>query len=154
MKRRCSSASPRCSSSADSDTVCWDTDLNAGAVELMIALLSGHDQRLLYIPGRTIQHPATTHRGDGKTDAKDTRIIAHQARTRTDLHTVRGADQIGVDVCFLTSRCTDLICDRVLAINWLRATMLEYFPVLERALNTPRAKPRSPCCRANSPHRG
>ncbi|MGB5952641.1 MAG: IS110 family transposase, partial [Ornithinimicrobium sp.] len=35
----------------------------------------------------------------------------------------------------LTSHRTDVICDRVRAINRLRATMVEYFPALERALD-------------------
>ncbi|MFI7743752.1 IS110 family transposase [Kocuria rhizosphaericola] len=125
---------------ADGDTVCWATDLNAGGAALVIALLAAHDQQLLYLPGRTIYHAAATYRGDGKTDAKDARIIADQARMRTDLQAVRGADQISVDLRLLTSRRTDLICDRVRAINRLRATMLEYFPVLERAFDYSKSK--------------
>ncbi|MFF0991610.1 IS110 family transposase [Kocuria sp. CPCC 205315] len=125
---------------ADGDTVCWATDLNAGGAALVIALLAAHDQQLLYIPGRTIHHAAATYRGDGKTDAKDARIIADQARMRTDLQPVRGADQISVDLRLLTSRRTDLICDRVRAINRLRATMLEYFPALERAFDYSKSK--------------
>jgi transposase len=125
---------------ADGDTVCWATDLNAGGAALLIALLAAHDQQLLYIPGRVIHHAAATYRGDGKTDAKDARIIADQARMRTDLQPVRGADQISVDLRLLTSRRTDLICDRVRAINRLRATMLEYFPALERAFDYSKSK--------------
>ncbi|MFE3866150.1 hypothetical protein ACFXPT_37960 [Streptomyces goshikiensis] len=30
----------------------WTVDLNAGGVALLIALLAGHGQRLVYIPGR------------------------------------------------------------------------------------------------------
>ncbi|MFI7744901.1 IS110 family transposase [Kocuria rhizosphaericola] len=125
---------------ADGDTVCWATDLNAGGAALVIALLAAHGQQLLYIPGRVIHHAAATYRGDGKTDAKDARIIADQARMRTDLQPVRGADQISVDLRLLTSRRTDLICDRVRAINRLRATMLEYFPALERAFDYSKSK--------------
>jgi hypothetical protein len=65
---------------ADGDQVCWATDLNAGGAALLITLLVGHGQRLLYIPGRVVHHAAATYRGDGKTDAKDARIIADQAR--------------------------------------------------------------------------
>ena len=125
---------------AEGDTVCWATDLNAGGAALLIALLAAHDQQLLYLPGRTIHHAAATYRGDGKTDAKDARIIADQARMRTDLQPVRGADQISVDLRLLTSRRTDLICDRVRAINRLRATLLEYFPALERAFDYSKSK--------------
>jgi transposase len=52
---------------------------------------------------------------------------------RIDLQPVRGADQISVDLRLLTARRTDVICDRVRAINRLRATLLEYFPALESA---------------------
>jgi transposase len=125
---------------ADGDQVCWATDLHAGGAALLITLLVGHGQRLLYIPGRVVHHAAATYRGDGKTDAKDARIIADQARMRTDLQPVRGADQISVDLRMLTSRRTDLICDRVRAINRLRGTLLEYFPALERAFDYSKSK--------------
>lgn len=119
----------------DGDEVCWATDLNAGGAALLITLLAAHGQRLLYLPGRAVHHAAATYRGDGKTDAKDARIIADQARMRTDLQPVRGADQISIDLRMLTARRTDLICDRVRAINRLRATLVEYFPALERAFD-------------------
>lgn len=121
--------------------VCWATDLNAGGAALLIELLAAHAQQLLYIPGRIVHHAAATYRGDGKTDAKDARIIADQARMRTDLQPVRGADQISVDLRLLTARRTDLICDRVRAINRLRATLLEYFPALERAFDYSKKAP-------------
>lgn len=115
--------------------VCWATDLNAGGAALLIALLASHGQRVLYIPGRIVHHAAATYRGDGKTDAKDAKIIADQARMRTDLQPVRQADQVAVDVRLLTSHRLDAIHDRVRAINRLRATLLEYFPALERAFD-------------------
>jgi transposase len=121
--------------------VCWATDLNAGGAALLIELLAAHAQQLLSIPGRIVHHAAATYRGDGKTDAKDARIIADQARMRTDLQPVRGADQISVDLSLLTARRTDLICDRVRAINRLRATLLEYFPALERAFDYSKKAP-------------
>lgn len=45
------------------------------------------------MPGRVIHHAAATYRGDGKTDAKDARIIADQARIRSDLLPVREQDR-------------------------------------------------------------
>jgi transposase len=121
--------------------VCCATDLNAGGAALLIELLAAHAQQLLYIPGRIVHHAAATYRGDGKTDAKDARIIADQARMRTDLQPVRRADQISVDLQLLTARRTDLMCDRVRAINRLRATLLEYFPALERAFDYSKKAP-------------
>lgn len=120
--------------------VTWATDLNSGDAALLIALLAAHGQQLISIPGRIVHHAAATYRGDGKTDAKDARIIADQARMRTDLQPVRGADQISVDLRLLTARRTDLVYDRVCAINRLRATLLEYFLALERAFGYSKSK--------------
>lgn len=100
-----------------------------------------HGQQVFYIPGRIVHHAAATYRGDGKTDAKDARIIADQARMRTDLQPVRGGDQISTDLRLLTARRTDLIYDRVRAINRLRATMLEYFPALEASFDYSKKAP-------------
>src|SRR5215213_4697202 len=125
---------------ADGDQVCWATDLNAGGAALLITLLASHSQRLLYIPGRVVHHAAATYQGSGKTDAKDARIIADQARMRTDLQPVREADRLSVDLRMLTARRTDLVCDRVRAINRLRATLLEDFPALERAFDYSKSK--------------
>lgn len=119
---------------------CWATDLNAGGAAMLIALLAAHDQHLLYLPGRIVHHAAATYRGDGKTDAKDARIIADQARMRTDLQPVRRSDPIATDLRLLTAHRTDVVCDRVRAINRLRATMLEYFPALERAFDYSKSK--------------
>ncbi|WP_328452762.1 IS110 family transposase [Amycolatopsis sp. NBC_00438] len=120
---------------ADDDTATWAIDLNSGGAALLLALLVNHDQRLLYIPGRTVYHAAASYRGDGKTDAKDAAIIADQARMRRDLQPLRRGDGISVDLQILTGRRADLICDRTRTINRLRAQILEYFPALERAFD-------------------
>ena len=53
---------------ADGGEVTWAIDLNAGGAGLLITLLIAADQRLLYIPGRTVYHASGGYRGDGKTD--------------------------------------------------------------------------------------
>jgi transposase len=115
--------------------VLWATDLNQGGASLLISLLEAHSQPLLYIPGRSVYHASRTYRGDGKTDAKDAAIIADQARMRRDLQPIRSGDQISTDLRLLTSRRTDLVCDRTRAINRLCAVLLEYFPALEAAFD-------------------
>ncbi|MFE3109232.1 IS110 family transposase [Kitasatospora indigofera] len=120
---------------ADGGQVTWAVDLNAGGAALMIALLVGHGQRLLYIPGRTVHHASGSYRGDGKTDAKDAFVIADQARMRRDLQPLQQWDEIASDLRILTARRYDLTADRTRAINRLRAQMLEYFPALERAFD-------------------
>jgi len=116
---------------ADGGELTWAIDLNAGGAALLIALLIGAEQRLLYIPGRTVHHASGGYRGEGKTDAKDAAVIADQARMRRDLQPLRPRDDIAVELRILTSRRTDLVADRTQAINRLRAQLLEYFPALE-----------------------
>lgn len=127
--------------SADGAQVVWATDLSTGGAALLLGLLEQHGQQVLYLPGRIVHHAAATYRGDGKTDAKDARIIADQAQMRTDLQPVRRGDQISADLRLLTARRTDLVFDRVRAINRLRATMLEYFPALEAAFDYSKKAP-------------
>ena len=125
---------------ADSGQVVWATDLNHGGPALLIALLVGHGQELLYIPGRTVHHASKIYRGDGKTDAKDAAVIADQARMRTDLQPLRAGDEISVGLRLLTARRADKSADRVRAINRMKALLLEYFPALERAFDYTRSK--------------
>jgi transposase len=125
---------------ADGGEVTWAIDLNAGGAALLITLLLGHDQRLLYIPGRTVYHASGGYRGDGKTDAKDAAVIADQARMRRDLQPLRVGDDIAVELRILSARRTDLVADRTRAINRLRAQLLEYFPALERAFDYSKSK--------------
>ena len=120
---------------ADGGEVTWAIDLNHGGAALLIALLIAADQRLLYIPGRTVYHASGGYRGEGKTDAKDAAVIADQARMRRDLQPLRPGDGIAVDLRILTARRADLVADRTRAINRLRAQLLEYFPALERAFD-------------------
>jgi transposase len=120
---------------ADGGEVTWAIDLNGGGAALLITLLFGRDQRLLYIPGRSVYHASGGYRGDGKTDTKDATVIADQARMRRDLQPLRVGDDIAVELRILTGRRTDLVADRTRAINRLRAQLLEYFPALERAFD-------------------
>lgn len=120
---------------ADGGEVTWAIDLNAGGAALLITLLIAAEQRLLYIPGRTVHHASGGYRGEGKTDAKDAAVIADQARMRRDLQLLLPGDDIAVELRILTSRRTDLVADRTRAINRLRAQLLEYFPALERAFD-------------------
>lgn len=120
---------------ADGGEITWAIDLNGGGAALLITLLIAAEQRLLYIPGRTVHHASGGYRGEGKTDAKDAAVIADQARMRRDLQPLRAGDDIAVELRILTSRRSDLVADRTRAINRLRARLLEYFPALERAFD-------------------
>jgi transposase len=120
---------------AEGEEVTWAVDLAGGGAALLITLLIRAQQRLLYIPGRTVYHASGGYRGEGKSDAKDAAVIADQARMRRDLQPLRPGDELTVELQILTSRRTDLVADRTRVINRLRAQLLEYFPALERAFD-------------------
>lgn len=126
---------------SDGDQTTWAIDLADGGAALMIGLLAGHGQHLLYIPGRTVNRAASGYRGEGKTDAKDAAIIADQARMRRDPHPMRADDELVVELRLLTARRTDLVHDRTRTISRLRELLTGIFPALERVLDVTNAGP-------------
>ncbi|GAB2960418.1 IS110 family transposase [Amycolatopsis acidiphila] len=123
------------------DKVTWAVDLADGGAALLIAILVDHDQRLLYIPGRTVNRASGSYRGEGKTDARDALVIADQARMRRDLNPLHPSDETIVELKLLTARRSDLVCDRTRAVNRLRGTITAMFPALERVLELTNAGP-------------
>lgn len=71
------------------EALTWAIDLADGPAALVIAVLLGAGQNLVYIPGRMVNRAAGAYRGEGKTDARDAAVIADQARMRRDLHPPR-----------------------------------------------------------------
>lgn len=126
---------------ADDGRVTWAMDMTGGEPGLLIALLVSHSQELLYVPGRVVNRASDAYRGEGKTDARDARVIADQARMRRDLQPVRLDDDAAVELRLLTDRRTDLAADRTRTINRLRSTLTSMFPALERALEMTNAGP-------------
>lgn len=121
--------------------VTWALDMSGGEPGLLIALLVGHDQELLYIPGRVVNRATDAYRGEGKTDARDARVIADQARMRRDLQPLRPDDEVTIELRLLTGHRTDLVADRTRTINRLRSTLTSMFPALERELDVTNAGP-------------
>ena len=59
------------------EEVLWAVDQpGGGSTVLLLALLWERDQRVLYVPGLTVNHASDTYRGESKTDARDARVIA------------------------------------------------------------------------------
>ncbi|WP_405961187.1 IS110 family transposase [Streptomyces sp. NBC_00024] len=126
---------------ADGREVTWAMDMTGGEPGLLIAVLVNHLQQLLYIPGRMVNRASDAYRGEGKTDARDARIIADQARMRRDLQIIRPDDESTIELRLHTSHRIDLVGDRTRTINRLRGTLLSMFPALERALELTNAGP-------------
>ncbi|MER7468731.1 IS110 family transposase [Streptomyces sp. NPDC097981] len=115
--------------------VTWALDMTGGEPGLLINILAGHGQELVYIPGVAVNRATDSYRGQGKTDARDARVIADQARMRRDLLPVRLDDEAVIELRLLTERRADLVAERTRVTNRLRALLNSMFPALERALD-------------------
>lgn len=123
---------------ADGDRVTWAMDMTGGEPALLIELLIAHGQELVYIPGIAVNRATDSYRGAGKTDARDAKVIADQARMRRDLQPIRPGDEAAIELRLLTERRSDLVEDRTRTLNRLKALLSSMFPALERALDMSR----------------
>jgi transposase len=117
------------------EEIVWAVDQPGGSAALLLALLWERNQRVLYVPGLTVDRARDTYRGESKTDARDARVIADQARMRSDLGELRPGEEEISELQLLLARRRDLITDRSRTITRLRETLLSLFPALERALD-------------------
>ncbi|MFV2178709.1 IS110 family transposase [Actinomadura sp. LOL_016] len=113
----------------------WAVDLISPPAALLLALLLTRGEKVVYVPGRVVHGMAGVFRGEGKTDAKDARIIADTARMRTDLAELTATDELVVELTRLTSYRADAMADRVRGVNRLRALLTSIFPALEAAFD-------------------
>lgn len=106
----------------------------AGSGDADYGLLAAKAQ-VVYVPGIVVSRMTSTFRGEGKTDAKDARVIAETARQRQDLKPVVASDDLVTELAALTAYRVDLIADWVRGISRLRALLTSIFPSLEAALD-------------------
>ncbi len=117
------------------EEVLWAVDQPGGGAALLLAMLWERDQKVLYIPGLTVNRTRDAYRGESKTDTRDARLIADQARMRPDLGQLEPGEQEIVELQLLLARRRDLITDQSRTIARLREALLSLFPALERALD-------------------
>jgi transposase len=117
------------------DRVRWAIDLTSPMALMLITVLLGAEQSVVYVPGRVVNTMTGALRGEGKTDAKDARVIAETARMRSDLSEVSMPDDLVVELTQLTGYRADLMADWVRGINRLRALLGSIFPALEAAFD-------------------
>ncbi|MFH8805541.1 IS110 family transposase [Streptomyces sp. NPDC017936] len=120
---------------ADGGKTTWALDMTGGEPGLLIALLVNHGQELVYIPGIAVNRATDSYRGQGKTDARDARVIADQARMCRDLQRIRPSDEATLELRLLTDHRVDLVADRTRTTNRLKALVNSMLPALERALD-------------------
>jgi transposase len=117
------------------EEVVWAVDQPGGGAALLLALLWEGDQKVLYVPGISVDRARQTYRGESKTDARHARVIADQSRMRSDLGELAPGEQELSELRLLLGRRRDLITDRSRVIARLREMLLSLFPALERALD-------------------
>src|SRR5688572_15677853 len=54
----------------------WAVDLTSAGAALLLALLVAAGQKVVYVPGSMVNRMAGAFGGEGKTDAKDAKVIA------------------------------------------------------------------------------
>jgi transposase len=115
--------------------VVWAIDLTSPPAALLIATLLSAKAAVVYVPGRTVNTMSHAFRGEGKTDAKDARVIAETARHRRDLSPVVAGDDLVAELRSLTAYRSDLMADWVRGVNRLRSMLTAIFPALEAAFD-------------------
>jgi hypothetical protein len=75
----------------------------------LLALLWERDQKVLYVPGLTVDRARDAYRGESKTDARDARVIADQARMRPDLGELKPGEKEFAELQLLLARRRDLL---------------------------------------------
>jgi transposase len=113
----------------------WAVDLTGSAAALLLGVLLATGQQVAYVPGRTVNRMAGMFRGEGKTDAKDARLIAETARMCPDLSVVTSREELVAELTRLTAHRADLMADWVRGVNRLRDLLTSVFPGLERAFD-------------------
>lgn len=113
----------------------WAIDLTSPLAALLITVLLTAGESVVYVPGRMVATMTGVFRGEGKTDAKDARVIADTARMRTDLQPVTAPDDLVAESTQLSSYRGDLMNDWVRGVNQLRAMLASIFPALEAAFD-------------------
>ncbi len=113
----------------------WAVDQVGGGAALLLALLWERGQGVVHVPGIAVDRARDAHRGESKTDARDARLIAEQARVRRDLSAIEPGEELLTELALLTARRRDLVTDKTRAVNRLREALLALFPGLERVLD-------------------
>lgn len=119
----------------------WTVDQPGGGATLLLGLLWERGQRVLYIPGLTVDRSRDAYRGESKTDAKDAYVIADQARMRSELGEIAPSESDITELELLLARRRDLVVDKSRTVTRLRETLLLLFPALERTLDLNRIGP-------------
>src|SRR5271163_1840469 len=87
-------------------------DIIGAPSALILALLAKSGQSVRYAAGRVVAAMSSAYIGEGKTDAKDSYVIAETARIRRDLAVIDQDTDLVRNLAVLTGHRADLIADR------------------------------------------
>jgi transposase len=117
------------------EEIVWALDQPGGSAALLLALLWERNQRVLYVPGLTVDRARDAYRGESKTDARDARVIADQAQMRPGFGELKPSEEELAELQLLLAWRRDLVTDQTRSVTRLREALLSLFPALERALD-------------------
>lgn len=120
---------------ATAEQVIWAVDMTSSSAALLLGLLIAAGQRVVYVPGRTVNRMAGAFRGEAKTDAKDARVIAETARMRRDFLPAAPPEELVAELSLLLGHRRELGTGWVRGINRIRDLLTGIFPALERAFD-------------------
>jgi transposase len=111
-------------------------DVMGGIAALSEAMLTGAGFALVHVPGLAVNRARQgTTGGENKSDPRDARTIAEQARMRTDLRPIEPASELDLEIRLLVGRRRDLVEAQTRRLARLHDLLVSIFPGLERALD-------------------
>ncbi|MDN3461081.1 IS110 family transposase [Rhodococcus sp. APC 3903] len=118
-----------------STDVRWAVDMTSHEAALLLGVLNAAGQSVQYVPGRIVHRMTGAFTGEGKTDARDSLVIAQTARMRSDISQIAPPDEMIVELTVLTGHRTDRVGDWTRGVNRLRGLLTSIFPGLERSFD-------------------
>lgn len=111
-------------------------DVVGGIAGLATAMLAEAGFALVHVPGLAVNRARQgTVGGENKSDPRDARTIAEQARARADLRPIEPASELDLEIRLLVSRRRDLVEAQTQRLARLHDLLVGIFPGLERALD-------------------
>lgn len=122
------------------DQVTWALDLVDGPAALLLGALANHGQNPRYVTGSKFAAFKVSFSGQGKSDLKDSYIIAEFARClRRQTVPVPAPSRITKELTLILAHRNGLSAERTRTINRLRALLTSIFPELERSFEFARS---------------
>jgi transposase len=111
-------------------------DVVGGIAGLAEAMLTDAGFALVHVPGLAVNRARQgTVGGEHKSDPRDARVIAEQARIRQDLRAIEPATELDLELRLLVGWRRDLVAAQTRRLARLHDLLVGIFPGLERALD-------------------